>query len=242
MTATRPPISAAALASIAEARDCRPLAGPVPADSWGAASLARPGDSFPVTDLGPTGPFAQSLAERRSHRRLGPPDARAVGTVLARAGLVRRRSTGTDGYPESSRPAPSPGARHPHVLVLVVLDVTGLMPGTWVLDPDRACLLPGAHPATDVTRALEAVADAMRTPEPPPAAVFTVARPALILGRYPSGMPLLWREAGALQATVHLAAADLGLGSCIVGTAGVLHAYSGDGLLDTGAVAIGTVA
>jgi SagB-type dehydrogenase family enzyme len=235
------PVSDATVASIADAIGCRPVDGPVPVDAWGARSLARPGDAFPVTDLGPTTPFAQTLAARRSHRRLGCPSAAEVGTVLARAGLVRARRSGIDGYSESSRPTPSPGARHPHVLVLLVRDVTGLPPGSWVLDPDRACLLPGNYTRADRDRALAAVADAMRIPGPPPAAVLTVARPALLLDRYPAGMPLLWRDAGALQATVHLAAADVGLGSCVVGTAGILHSYGDDGLLDTGAVALGTV-
>ena len=243
MTVPRVSLSAAALASIAEAHLCRPADGGNRGQvSEVPTSLVGRGDPIPVSDLGPTRPFAEALATRRSHRQLAPPHAVEVGTVLARAGLVRRRWPGTDGYPESSRPAPSPGARHPHLLVLIASHVTGLEQGTWILDPDGACLLPGAQSPAACRRALEAVADAMGAPEPPPAVVFTVARPALTLARYTAGMPLLWREAGALQCTLHLAATDLGLGSCVVGTAGVLHTYSVDGLLDTGAVAMGVVA
>jgi SagB-type dehydrogenase family enzyme len=194
-----------------------------------------------VTDLGPSRPFAEVLAGRSSDRGFARPDAADVGTVLARAALVRRRWSGTDGYARTSRPAPSAGARHPHVLVLLVHDVAGLFSGAWVLDPDRAVLRPAIHDPTRVSRALAAISDALRSATPPPAAVLTVAAPAATLARYPCGMPLVWRDAGALLATLHLAATDLGLASCLVGTAGILHDpdNDSDGLLDTGAVALG---
>jgi SagB-type dehydrogenase family enzyme len=125
--------------------------------------------------------------------------------------------------------------------VLVAHQVIGLAPGAWALDPDAAVLRRTNHDRSSIDHALEAVCAAMHVVDPPPAAVFTVAVPHLILDRYPAGMPLLWHDAGALLATIHLVATDLGAGSCIVGTSGVLHPNLGDPLLpvDTGVVAIG---
>lgn len=248
-TGTRPNPDVRTADDIAAAVAVRPVedAPPAPDSRETVRRLAldgaSPDEAFPVTDLGPSRPLADVLHGRRSDRTLLPPDAAAVGTVLARAGLVRARWDGPDGYPRTSRPAPSAGARHPHVLVLLARDIPGLPPGPWVLDPDRACLRPAIHHPNRVDEALARIGDALRTP-PPPAAVLTVAAPAATLARYPSGMSLLWRDAGALLATVHLAAVDIGLASCVVGTAGILHAWESTpgGLIDTGAVAIGRAA
>lgn len=242
--------TAAAQVGIAEARFARPIDGPTfsAGDSrdtvhlfHDAAAAAAP---YPISDLGPSSTFADTLARRHSLRALAPLDAAMLGTALARAALVRRRWQGSDGYPETSRPAPSAGARHPHVLVVLAHRVHGLDRGAWILDPDAACLRPTNHDSTGLERALGEVTDALRLDRPPPAVVFTVARLAATLTRYPSGISLLWRDAGALQSTIHLAACDLELGSCIVGTAGALHPYDGtdDSLFDTGAVAVGAKA
>jgi len=196
----------------------------------------------PVTDLGPSQPFVRVLALRRSTRSLGAVSLELVATAMARSALTRERWVAADGFHESSRAVPSAGARHPHVLVLLAQEVAGLESGAWVLDPDAAVLCPGHYEAASVNRALDAVSVAMRLTHPPPAVVFTVARPSLTLGRYAGGMSLLWRDAGALLGFLHLAATDLGLGSCVVGTSGVLHMNAGDSMapVDTGAVAIGT--
>jgi hypothetical protein len=84
---------------------------------------------------------------------------------------------------------------------------------------------------------------ALHQAEPPPAAIVTVAHPDRTLTRYPAGISLLWREAGALLMLVHLAATDIGLGSCIVGTCGVLNPPSDSAShpVDVGAVAIGAL-
>lgn len=237
----------AAQAGIAESRFARPVDQPTvaAADSRDTVRLlldpTASAAPYPVSDVGPSSSFADTLARRRSLRALAPLDAAVLGTALARAALVRRRWQGNDGYAETSRPAPSAGARHPHVLVVLAQQVRGLDHGAWVLDPDAACLRRANHDTAHCDRALAEVTDALRVDSPPPAVVFTVARLAATLARYPAGLSLLWRDAGALQATIHLAACDLGLDSCIVGTAGALHAYdgTGDSLFDTGALAIG---
>ena len=159
-----------------------------------------------------------------------------------RAALSRQTWIGSDGHVESSRPAPSAGGRHPHVLVLLAQDVSGLESGPWALDPDGAALHPIDHDGDILERALLAVSDALRL-SAPPAVIFTVARPDATLDRYPAGISLLWRDAGVLLAVLHLIATDLGLGSCIAGTSGVLFPSDGatSTLVDTGAIAIGSM-
>jgi len=247
-------LTAAAQATLAEARVVRPtdqrqtgfanaarLLGDFLTDKVSEHDPTR--DQIAVTDLGPSQPLAQVFMRRQSIRQLGPVSHVLIGTVMARVSLTRRHWLGIDGFIESSRPVPSAGARHPHALVLLAQRVEGLESGTWVLDPDSASLRRSGHGGAVVRRALDAVVDALRLTDAPPAVVFTVALPRLTLDRYPSGMALLWRDAGVLLGALHLAACDLGLGSCIAGTSGVLFPSDGKAAtpVDTGAIAIGTL-
>lgn len=245
-------LTAAALASLAEGRHLRPRvseglaatlgAHPVhalglPADEPGPASRL----AVAVTDLGRTRPFAEVLATRHSARSFGSLEAGALGTVLARAALTRRAWPGADGFTESSRPTPSAGGRHPLTPVVVSHRVIGLRPGMWLFDTDEAVLRPCRADWSQTDRATRAVTDALHLSTAPPAIVFLVAEPARTLSRYPAGMSLIWRDTGAMLATLQLAAADLRLPSCIVGTTGALFDCDDDpyALIDTGALALG---
>ena len=198
---------------------------------------------IPVTDLGPTRPFSETIAARYSIRELTPPTLQDVALVMARCGLTHNSGYDLAGARIDHRPAPSAGGRHPLSLVLLSRWVIGLAAGAWVLDPDAAVLRPAAYGSADVAAAFAAVAMALHLTEPPPAAIFTVAHPDRTLTRYPDGISLLWRETGALLMLVHLVATDIGLGSCIAGTCGVLHQvpHSTRHPIDLGAVALGGV-
>lgn len=200
------------------------------------------GIPIPVTDIGPTSPFADTVARRHSSRRLGPPSVSQIGLVVARAGLSRRHARDSAGISIARRPAPSAGARHPLAIVVLAGDVVGLPSGGWVLDPDAAVLRPAAYAPDAVSRALARICEALDISHPPPAAILAVGRPDVTLNRYPDGISLLWREVGALLMLIHLAATDIGLGSCIAGTCAILHAVPNDpsGHVDLGAVALGT--
>jgi hypothetical protein len=160
-----------AAAAFVEAQTIRPVRA-APRSTDPLADLCAPSDSLaagqlpvPVTDVGPTRPFAETIAARRSHRDLRAPTLRQVGTVLARAGLTRSRATDLAGAPIASRAAPSAGARHPLTLVLLVRHVDGLTAGSWVLDPDAAVLRPGRHQLDQTQAALREVAVALGLPE-----------------------------------------------------------------------------
>jgi hypothetical protein len=77
-----------------------------------------------------------------------------------------------------------------------------------------------------------------------PAVIVVSANPAATLSRYPNGTAHVWRDAGALLATLHLTATDLGLASKILSTSGVLSQFdpSGTGTVDVGALLLGSPA
>jgi hypothetical protein len=58
------------------------------------------------------------------------------------------------------------------------------------------------------------------------------------LSRYPAGGALVWRDAGVMLGGLHLCASDIELGSCIIGSCGLLESNS-QSTVDIGAVLVG---
>jgi hypothetical protein len=227
-----------------QAQHVRPLHGISNEQGAHTHRLWSDGVFLPVTDLAPSQHFDKTLRRRRSSRVLNATSLDQLGVVAARAGLTRTGARTERGNDVLSRPSPSAGARHPLSLAIVLSAAAGpdrAKARSWVLDPDFAVLRPGIHTQQSIDGALRALADALGMGRPPPAAIMIVARPCRTLTCYPTGMSLLWREAGALMMLIHLAATDLGLSSCLAGTCAVLHpiAETACAPVDLGAVAIG---
>lgn len=222
----------------ARPRPNSPAGAPAQRPLWSDSDIV-----VPISDMGPSFAFAEVVARRHSVRRFAPAALSDIGLMMARSGLLRHGARDDSGRSIASRPAPSAGARQPLTLVLLAHSVDGLSPGPWVLDAEYAVLRPGAYPERAVEDALAAVGNALRLPEPPPAAVYVVGHPHTTLERYPDGISLLWREVGALLMLLHLAATDLGLASCMAGTCAVLHPVPEpgelDGPIDLGALVVG---
>ncbi len=230
-------LSASAAASLAEACVVRPRE-----TDWSALSENEMGGlRIPIGDaiLSGSKPLADILMHRRSARALGTLTLDELATVLVRAGRVRGWMNTPDGVQLTHRPAPSAGARHPSELLVAALDVSGLQPGWWSFDSLTCALVIKALPELDVAAAAEAVRAAIGADHRPPAVVFLVADLSRTLSRYPAGMSLVWRDAGALLGLLHLCACDVGLGSCIAGLSGILPLESP--LADVGALAIGSI-
>lgn len=233
--------SAAALASLAEAANLEPTDCGLPPPHPIAASLTR----APRKPLGPDAegapavPLRDVLARRRSRRSIGSTSARDLAALLVRAG--RTRTFTVAGHFES-RAYPSAGARHPNELVLAAHGVQDLDDGWWWFVPFTCELAPvDLHPDPD--KVLSQLAEVAATATRPTAAVFAVAAFERTVSRYPAGATLVWRDAGVALATLHLAATELGLASCIVGTAGLIDfaLERKPGLVaDVGAVMVGT--
>ena len=172
------------------------------------------------------------LDGRRSVRHGGRVHVSALASTLLAAHRVLSFAEVDDGYVRTWRPAPSAGGRHP-IELLVSSRVDGLDDGSWLFDP-----LLGELVASDVltARADRTVLDLVGVPEDT-TVIFLMADFQRTLARYRRGESLVWRDSGALAATLQLAACGAGLSSCIAGTAGLIGDVNGR--FDVGAVVVG---
>jgi SagB-type dehydrogenase family enzyme len=226
--------TAAALGAIGEARAMRPR------EAREAPAWRTPLDGARVA-LGPLShdasrPLAEVLARRRSERAWSPPALTDVATVLVRAARVASWAQASDGYVSSHRPAPSAGARHPLDLHFLAGQVDGLVSGTYVFDPVGCELVLADEPPDGLLTELGQIVGAA---DPPPAAVVAVAHAERTLSRYPGGLSLVWRDAGALLGTLHLCCSDVGLASCLVGSCGVVVNERSPLVVDVGCLLFG---
>jgi SagB-type dehydrogenase family enzyme len=163
-----------------------------------------------------------------------------VATLLVRAGRLRDWMTSDDGYLATHRPAPSAGARHPFELLLLAgKGLDGLESGAYRFDPIKCALAPVPTDEVSSEEFLLSVGNRLGQSGMPPAAICLVAHLDRTLGRYPSGMSLVWRDAGAILQTLHLCATDLGLRSCVVGSCGLLYDEQRVPIVDAGCLAVG---
>jgi len=125
---------------------------------------------------------------------------------------VRRDAVGRQW---ESRGYPSAGGTHCIDLLVCANHVIGWARG-WYRWSDTAL---AAEPVIfqEGSDLLSAAQRSVRQESPFPAAVFAIADPALLLQRYPLGVSLLWRDAGALMGIAQLVATDLHLVSTISG-------------------------
>jgi SagB-type dehydrogenase family enzyme len=228
--------SAVARASLAEAREVLPRPTAAPRES--PRRLAVPEIALAPHVRALDSAFGDVLASRRSQRRFAALGLDDLATVLVSAGRITSWTDADDGFQMTTRPVPSAGGRHPYELAVAASNVHGLPPGLWEFNPARCTIT--AEPAHDRLRAaLDHVAAAAAIPGDAPATIFVVGQMRRTLSRYPAGSTLVWRDAGAVLATLHLAATAAGLASCIVGTAGVLL-YDEQNLTgDLGALVVG---
>lgn len=238
--------SAAALASFAEASD----AGPSPTSGGPLIDLAkrRPGagaGAGATVLLGPrarteSDPLAAVLERRRSGVPTGPLKLDDLATVLVRSCRVIDWDYDDRGIEVSLRPHPSAGAMHPLHVEILANDMPDLDAGRWTFDPFTCSLT-----RTDTDGSTSELIGRFGPPSQSdylPAVIVIRANPAATLSRYPNGTAHLWRDTGALLATLHLVAADCGLTSKILGTSGVISPLDphGAGDVDVGALLIGT--
>jgi SagB-type dehydrogenase family enzyme len=228
--------TAGTLAGLAEARTAQPRPVSI-AERPPAWQDDRDGPRVPLSDLAvnDSRPLAEVLAARHSQRRWNPPTLQSVATVIVRSGRIIDWTVTPDGYVTTHRPVPSSGARHPLDIYLLAGEVSDLPVGAWRFDALR-CELVGTplrhEPALTRFGTVLGV-------ERPPAALIAVAHLERTLSRYRTGLSLVWRDAGALLATLQLCATDLGLASCIAGTCGIAVDDRSTGVLDVGALVLG---
>lgn len=244
------PVTDTARAGYAEAVRMRPA----PNREFGPGSTDNPlPEALQVIDLAAidrpdrsTPPFDQVLHRRRSIRIYGPLHLVDLVDLLESVFALRAFTEADDAGTRWFRPIPSAGARHPLIPLLLIDNVDQLPPGLWRYDPDGHQLLLVRLPENGLDDEWTMLCAAGEFATRPPAVVVLAARFDATLARYPEGASLVWRDAGVALGSLHLAATSLGLGSCILGTAGVLTdedlaacGIAGTLAGDVGALAVG---
>ncbi|MFC0387624.1 nitroreductase family protein [Muricoccus vinaceus] len=184
-------------------------------------------------------PLGRVLLERRSIRRLSAPSVREVLALVGMVTMNRLVKAG-DPFARSRRVSPSAGALHP--VSIVVLRGGRARATALRVDPV------GAHVQLLREREPGGAARLLtRLPQYLPQARGTMlvllADRQLTAAAYRSPDSLLWRDAGALLATLQITAAGLGLGTCLLGLLGHEVARSlfpsGNRIVAVGACVVG---
>lgn len=156
------------------------------------------------------------LLNRRSARKFEALSGADLSAVLFHSARIRTAWAADDGYPASSRPAPSAGARHPIDIIVIPRRLSGFDPpsrgasASYLFDP-MTCELVGLTGSVDrwYSRCPDVAAELMG--ECPAVLLALAARVERTLWRYRGGMSLIYRDAGCLAATLGVVSAGLGL-------------------------------
>jgi len=211
------PLSATLRAELAQARHAAPVQPErhfEPQPTTSGARIAIGTNVSPIQT-----PLGAVLDQRVSRRRFGRLFVVQLAALLTHGARVKEVRAAPSGFVDTHRPAPSAGARHPCDLHLIAGDnIYGLDAGAYRFDPVSAELERLDHPPAGPAKALDRIEDGIGAR--PAAALFLVADLERTFTRYPTGMSLIWRDAGALLATLHLVATALDLHSCVLGSCG----------------------
>jgi SagB-type dehydrogenase family enzyme len=177
-------------------------------------------------------PFAQLLHERHSIRDFDdehPITLAELAVFLQTTARVREQwSSETDpeyegpevGY--ASRPYPSGGSSYELELYLTVANCEGLARGFYHYDAGRHALTLIEVRPQEIDTQLSAAAFAMGASRLPQILITLAARFGRVSWKYSSvAYSLILKDVGVLTQTLYLAAADMGLGGCAIGTGNI---------------------
>ena len=221
-----------------EGRQASPIGGlysysdlmvPLPAvrPAWPGKSVDLGGAVTP-----PSSPFATLLDARHSIRDFddGRPITLAeLATLLQTTARVRAKWTapsdmGEEG-PEvsyASRPYPSGGAAYELELYLAVNQCEGLARGFYHYDAERHALTPIETRTHDLDAQLSDAEFAIGASGAPQIVITIAARFGRVSWKYSSvAYSLILKDVGVLTQTLYLAATDMGLGGCAIGTTNI---------------------
>lgn len=179
----------------------------------------------------PTSPFAKLLRARHSTRDFDDQHpitlaelAQFLGTT-ARVLSEWKSSADFEGGPEvtySSRPYPAAGSAYELELYLAVSNCEGLARGLYHYDAGGHALV-AVDASVQQLRALSMAAEfAMGASAPPQILITIAARFGRISWKYSSiAYSLILKDVGSLIQTFYLAATDMGLGGCAIGTSNI---------------------
>jgi SagB-type dehydrogenase family enzyme len=182
----------------------------------------------------PASPFAALLRARRSVREFDeakPITLAELARFLDATARVQSKWTtpfdlgdGSVGpnLDYTSRPYPSAGSAYELELYLTVNACEGLARGLYHYDADRHMLVPIEVRAPELEAQLSAASLAMDTPSPPQMLITIAARFNRIAWKYSAiAYSLILKDVGVLLQTLYLAATEMGLGGCAIGTGNI---------------------
>jgi SagB-type dehydrogenase family enzyme len=186
-------------------------------------------DSFAT--LEPASPFAKLLRARHSTRDFDDQHPVTLAElarfldITARVLSEWKSGADVDGGPEvtySSRPYPAAGSAYELELYLTVSNCEGLARGLYHYDAGSHALV-AIDASTRQLQALSMAAEfAMDASGPPQILITIAARFGRISWKYSSiAYALILKDAGCLIQTFYLAATDMGLDGCAIGTGNI---------------------
>ena len=223
-----------------EGRHANPLGGvyphvdhiaPLPAvrPPWKGERIELTG--FEAAQREPVAPFAALLQARHSVRDYDdahPINVTELATLLERTARIRTRWDSDDFGPDgpvlsyTSRPYPSGGSAYALELYLAIGKCDGLARGFYHYDASAHALVRLDVAGQQVDEMIGAAVYAMDA-ESSPQVLFTIAaRFGRVSWKYASlAYALILKDVGALTQTLYLAATDMGLGGCAIGTGNI---------------------
>jgi SagB-type dehydrogenase family enzyme len=223
-----------------EGRHANPLGGVYPhVDHIAPLPAVRPpwkGERIELTQFEaaqrePVSPFAALLEARHSVRDYDdarPVTAAELATLLARTARVRTTWDSDDFGPDgpvlsyTSRPYPSGGSAYELELYLVIARCDGLARGVYHYDASAHALVRLDVAQQHVEAMIGAAAYAMAAETMPQILITIAARFGRVSWKYASlAYALILKDVGVLTQTLYLAATDMGLGGCAIGTGNI---------------------
>jgi len=218
-----------------EGRHANPLGGtfafadvisPLPAvrPRWPGKKI----DLRKISSSGPNSPFAKLLRERRSLRDFDDEHPITLAELAqfldTTARVLSEWKSGGDfeAGPEvtySSRPYPAAGSEYELELYLAISNCDGLAPGLYHYDASGHALAAIDTAAVHLKALSTAATFAMEAPAPPQILITIAARFGRISWKYSAiAYSLILKDVGCLLQTFYLAATDMGLGGCAIGS------------------------
>ena len=182
----------------------------------------------------PATPFATLLGERRSVRDFDeakPITLAELAALLDTAARVRSKWSAPLDFGDgnigpdldfTSRPYPAAGSEYELELYLAVNNCEGLARGYYHYDADRHVLVPIETRAQELDALFTSASFAMDVEGAPQILVTIAARFNRVAWKYSAiAYSLILKDVGVLLQTLYLAATDMGLGGCAIGTGNV---------------------
>jgi SagB-type dehydrogenase family enzyme len=183
---------------------------------------------FAAAQSQPISALAKLLSERHSTRVFSdkrPITIAELARVLDVTSRVQTKWSSKDtGTPVeyAARPYPSGGASYPLELYLAANSCEGLARGFYHYDAGAHALVPISVSTPQLEALVRGAQFAMGAPAPPQVLITIAARFGRVAWKYSAlAYALVLKDAGVLMQTLYLAATEMGLGGCAIGTANI---------------------